>query len=818
MQAEETLLPTQASDSQSLEQETTQFCDENQGVQVGSSAETTSFDISDAVIDAGLTQFLSRPVRIASFSWNESDPVGTVTTLAPWNLFFNNSNIKYKFNNFAFLRADLKIKIVVNASPFYYGSMRACYQPLPVFKPSTIVSGTSGGQTTSELIPYSQQPGVWIKPQHSEGAEMVLPFFYPKSFLSAQSALDFTNMGTLRLIVYNALQSANGVTGQGVTVQVFAWAENVYLAGPSVGLAMQADEYGAGPVSGPASTVASIASKLVGIPVIGKFATATEMGARAVAGIAKLFGWTNVPVIEPTKPFRPSPFPQLASPELGFPTEKLTLDSKNELSVDPSLLGLSSADELSIQSFVTRQSFLTSTTWSTSTPVDTPLFTSRVTPNMVTLTGLSNGAMKQFTPLGLASHLFKNWRGDLIFTFRFIASPFHKGRVRISYDPVNASVQTVGDTGPVVYNKVVDLAAETEVDVRIPYQQALAWCYTAGITTNPYTTSSSPALAYNETFDNGLISMKVLTVLSAPIATSSVDIQVFVRGAENMEFANPNIIAPWTPFAMQNEEYSETVAGSEMSLGENAGTIDTVRNRVYMGEQVRSFRPLLRRANLLDSLVPASNTTNLGYWRVTQRRVPPFYGYDVNGIETAKGVTAPATTFNFNFVANTPYHMLSNCFVAQKGSIQWHYNWEGPDVSMHATRFVSNVPSSVGYVGASAGTFSANAQTLLNNSTSTAGATALVNQKTTAGLSVSVPNYTVFKFQTTDPAAATTGSSLDGSIYEVLRVELNSNGAAQDLSNGRLERYFGIGTDFSLYFFLNCPSLYYYAPSAMVAV
>ncbi len=817
MQADEDIIP-QGSDSGGMAtQETTQFCDEVQGVSVGTPAETTTYDISDAVVDAGLTQFLSRPVRISTFTWNQADAVGTVTTLSPWNLFFNNANIKYKLNNFAFLRANLKIKIVVNASPFYYGSMRACYQPLPAFKPSTIVSGTSGGQTNSELIPYSQQPGVWIKPQHSEGAEMTLPFFYPKSFLSAQVASDFTNMGTLRLIVYNALQSANGATGQGVSVQVYAWAEDVYLAGPSVGLAMQSDEYGEGPVSGPASTVAKIASKLTGIPVIGKFATATEMGARAVSGIAKLFGWTNVPVIEPTLPYRPSPFPQFASPELGFPTEKLTLDSKNELSVDPSLLGLPSEDELSIQSFATRQSFIVSTTWSTSTPVDTPLFTSRVTPAMVTMTSFANGAMKQFTPCGLVSNLFRSWRGDIIFTFRFIASPFHKGRVRISYDPYNASVQTTGDTGAVVYNKVVDLAAETEIDVRVPYQQALAWCYTVGPAGNPWTTSSTPTLTYNETFDNGIISMKVLTALSAPVATSSVDVQVFVRAAENIEFANPSASMSWSPFAMQAEEYSEVPSGSMVSLGENAGTLETVRNRVYMGEQVRSLRPLLRRINLLDALVPTTST-NLGYWRILQRRIPPYFGYDSNGIETAKGVTATTTTFNINFTNVLPYHLIANCFVAQKGSMQWHYNWDGPDVTLRASRTMNPSASSIGYLGAAAGTSSANARTLIINAASTSPGTAVTNQKTNAAISVSMPNYTVFKFQTTDPSTATTGTTADGSNYESFAVEINNLGTYQDLSTGRLERYVGVGTDFSVYFFLNCPSLYYYPPAAMVAV
>lgn len=312
--------------------------------------------------------------------------------------------------------------------------------------------------------------------------------------------------------------------------------------------------------------------------------------------------------------------------------------------------------------------------------------------------------------------------------------------------------------------------------------------------------------------------MKVLTALSAPVATSSVDIQVFVRAAENIEFANPSGQSPWSPFVMQAEEYAEIPSGTMMSLGENAGTLETVRNRVYMGEQVRSLRPLLRRINLLDSLVPVTNTTNLGYWRVVQRRIPPYYGYDANGIETAKGITATTTTFNVNFTNVLPYHMIANCFVAQKGSFQWHYNWDGPDVTLKATRGLSTAASSVGYVGTAVGSSSTNAQTLLVNAANTLPGTAVTNQKTNASISVSMPNYTVFKFQTTDPSTATTGTTADGSNFESFTVEVDNFGSYQNLSTGRLERYVGVGTDFNVYFFLNCPSLYYYSPANMVAV
>lgn len=817
IQSEEYTLAPEVGAMAQVESETTSFMDAAAGVKVGMSVPETDLDTADAVTSAGLKDFLSRPVRIANFTWSTSDPVGAITSFSPWFSFFNNANIKYKLNNFAFLRATLKLKFLINASPFYYGSMRACYQPLPSFKGGTIRNATIGSFTNTEFIPFSQQPGVWLKPQHSEGAELTLPFFYPRSFLKAQVAQDFADMGIVQMVIYNILRSANGVTGPGATVQVYAWAEDVVLAGPSVGLSMQADEYGVGVVSGPASTVASIAGKLRSVPVLGKFATATEIGAKAIAGIAKLFGFTNVPVIADTVPYRPTPFPQLASPEIGYPVEKLTLDSKNELSIDPSILGMDNKDELAIQNFATRQSFLCSASWTTASAVDTPLFTSLVSPSM----GLGipvAGEIIQMTPLGLVAQMFKSWRGDIIFTFRFVASPFHKGRVRISYDPYNSSVQTTADTGPTTFNKVVDLGSETEVDVRIPYQQALAWCYTQQFYNPPkFSTSATPTLTYTDTFDNGILSVKVLTLLTAPVATSTVEMQVFVRGAENIEFGNPQMVAQgYSPFIVQSEEYSEKREGETLNMGSSDSSIDVHRSRLFFGENVRSLRVLLRRSNFIDAIVPTATTSDLGYWRLTQTRFPPYWGYDLSGKNQAKGLNVPASNFFFNYTDYTPWHFIANCFVAQRGSMHWHYNWAGPkETSLRVSRNTDTITGTTeGYVTQASGSRNVNTYFLRNNTTVASAGVALTNQLTSAGMSISAPNYSVFKFESTDPRNSTlpvsSGGRYDGSVYEGINVDILTNGTTTDIGGGRLERYAAIGTDYSLYFFLNCPSLIYY--------
>ncbi len=815
----EVAVPSAVSQVTEMVTETTTFADEVTGVSIGKSAAFGDADIADVVTSAGLTGFLSRPVRIHSFTYLESDPTGFLSTVNPWYEFFNNANIKYKLNNFAFIRCSLKLKIVINASPFYYGAVRACYAPLPNFSPTGIVN-----LSTKELVPYSQQPGFFLYPQDCEGGEMKLPFVWPKNYLRVQVAQDFTDMGTLRFNSYAPLRSANGATGVGVTIQVYAWAEDIVLGGPTVGLSMQAqDEYGQGPVSRPASTLARIAGMLTGVPIFGKFATATEMGARAVAGIATLFGYTNVPVIEPATPFRPNPMPPLASSMIGYPVEKLTFDPKNELAIDPSIVGCGSEDELSIESLVTRQSFLTSSTWTTSTPVDTPLFTTLVTPNMYDISG-SNVYM---TPMALVQRLFTYWRGDVIFTFKVVASRYHKGRLRISYDPGDDVVQTTADVGSVVFNTIVDIGAESETEVRVPYQQALAWLRTDSTTTPlRYTTSTTPALVYDDTSHNGVLSVKVLTLLTAPEATSSVSLLVFVRAAENLELSyakNPPSTLSYFAVQAQPERFEPNCElRGEMHLpGTTPDTIVVDRSRIYMGENVRSLRHLLRRTCHLDTQRPTSTLADAVLW-MHNPKFPPHYGYDLNGINKARNAGNTADV-NFNWTKNSAWHLLSPCFVGQRGSMFWHFNVDAPtpvkrimatklsDVSVTAFDLqVEQTPALASGIP----------RQIWSRWWPSGGGSAMTNQLTNGALSISTASYNQFKFQSTDPKQCTliptSGSDYDGANYEVTRVELPITQAANTI---KIERYFGVGTDYNLIFFRNVPTFFQYSstPAAPTA-
>lgn len=820
IQSTEVLISDESGTGADQKQETVTFHEGAKGeIEVISSTQAPFIE-EDIISDAQLANFLKRPVRIASFNWLETAPINTaLATISPWSLFFGDSRVAYKLNNFAYLRAKLHVKILLNASPFYYGACIAAYQPLPVLTPSTIISDGS----SRTLVPLSQRPHVWLQPQKNEGAEMVLPFLRNTNWINIRNLSEFTEMGTLQFMPYTTLQSANGAVGTGVSVQVYAWAEDVEFSGTTLALAVQSeefqvqsDEYGTGTVSRPASFIANIASYLKGAPVIGKWATATQIGASAVSSIAKMFGFTNVPVIADTMPLRPNPLPQMASTEIGFPTEKLTIDAKNELSVDPSAVGLETCDDLVITNFVGRDSYIQRIDWSTSDVVDTMLIQARVNPNMFVTSGASNNSVIQFTPLAFASQMFECWRGDIIFRFEFQASPYHKGRVRISFDPQGSATDNLvsnAASSNVVYTEIVDLSVHTSFEMRVPYQQALPYLkipQSYNVADQPVTTAGT--FNVQREFDNGMITMRVLNTLTAPVASSGISILMFVRGADNFELANPSQVSSnLTPFEVQSESVlvESAIAGSPTKF-------DNSRALINFGESVVSLRPLMRRQCFTHALAIATAPARWGSLYYRFHKIPPLPGYDPSGIHTAIKTIGTGNA-PFNYTNWTPLTWLNSCFVGYRGSVQWHFSpviisGESPCISV--TR-IPNAPG-VNQIGATVSPSSVtgpsgaafNSQVIIGD---TLPGTAVTNSKVNPCLSVQVPNYTRYTFQSTSAAKATTGSNLDDSDMDVYRFTLVANTSTLVVSTAQVPLttiYNSIGTDYSPIFFVNCPSMY----------
>lgn len=774
-----------------------------------------------------LGDFLSRPVKIGTFTWLVSDVVTTSVQMKPWHLFFNDERIKYKLNNYAFLKCNLKLKVVINASPFYYGANLLEYHPLPVFKPSTVVDDSS----TRKFISLSQRPHAWIYPQKNAGVEMTLPFFHYQNFLHIQDATEFEDMGHITFNVVAPLRSANGTTGTGVTVQVYAWAEDVCVSGASVGLSLQArDEYETGPVSFIASAVAMATGSLKNIPIIGKYMTATQIGASAVAKIASLFGFCNPPVINDIMPYQPRAFPSLASSEISFPVEKLTLDPKNELSVDPSMVGLPNDDELNIPFLAQKESYLCSSDWTTTSAVDDLLFTSLVQPGLYD----ASSSVLYMTSLSWIAAMFGAWRGDVIFRFKFICSKYHRGRVRITYDPYGYPGKTI-ITDPVsttvAFTEIVDITEDTNVEIRIPFQQAISFLRSGNaydLSNRVWSNVTSPSIpVYDGSIQNGTITVRVLTGLTAPVATSTIQMLTFVRAADNIEFANPiEFNTLFSNFELQAaDEYDDD---NELVLRIVAGKPSQPNPTRYLnhfGEVIFSLRQLIHRYVYHETIMQDFLSGDYALIQDRCTRWPRPFGSDPAGVNESRNIAGTANV-KFSFTQNIPLTWIAPAFVATKGGINWTYNPYGlPTESKNHMR-VYRAP----HLGGSSANVSniniapsanvdLNVRTVMLNLKSGVSGQALANTKTNAGLNVMLPNFSNWNFQSTDPRNVNQPKSIDGSIRDMCIFECSGSGAENTALKGyRIDKYCAAAPDYSLYFFLNAPVLYLYAALPAAAI
>jgi len=818
-------------DPQTETSEVVTFIDSSAGVVTIVDPPVPATVLVDGTSNTDLGRFLSRPTLIDTRTWTTASAIGvTGSVLEPWYLFMNDTIIKRKLESYAFIRANLHIKVMVNATPFHFGMMRVAYEP------SVNATGTGfsnsrvrPGTATSPLLgPYSQMPGTWVTPADNSGGEFVVPFFLHSSWLSLSSLSDVKSMGNLTYFIAAPLGVASASGSTSVLVSTYAWLDNVELSGSTNQLVLQAKDEYVGPVSGTAQMVANAARALREAPLIGRFARASEIGATAIRDIASMFGFTNIPNIADVDAFVPLPAPHLATAQISVPFQKLTLDPKQELSVDPTIVGIPQEDELALSNFTSKWSFFAATGWSTTDNAGTVIWNARISPmlfgtNVVYDAGVVERARRIYhTPLSYAAMLFQHWRGDIELEIRIVCTKFHKGRLRVSWDPRGGT----GTTAPPdnsVYTTILDIAESNVASFRIPFHQAFPWLRNRGIVAENWTVGN--ALSYDGRYDNGLITVSVMTPLISPVSPQNLSILFFIRGADNFELANPRShlgessnSTPPSFFAVQAKD--EVLISPEAQLLGDVSKNHTERYGMNFGEAVASLRTLLHRMSMYDSVpINGASFTRLGLFRKSYSRIPPVFGYDPLGLSGASKVVT-AGTAQFNFVPTHPIAYLAFAFAGFRGSVNY----------TAAVAVEPSPPGTISVQRVTDSTFASNRRgayaTTLNTGGTSSGANrslngwaivgqagaALTSSTSNSIISWNYPDENGAILAYTSPYYAMTGNDADwtssqGNLLEVL---VKQSVANTSTDAGTVTTYAGTGPDFNLLWFICCPTVDYY--------
>jgi len=823
--------------------------------------------------DAELGTFLSRPIKIKEYSWV---PEGTrlFETFNPWTEFFTNIDVMEKINRFRNLRCNLRMKILLNGNSFYYGRALVSYNPYLTNDSVTL----NRAFFAQDLIGASQKPHFMLDPTTSQGGEMMLPFIWPENFVAITSVDWHAELGRVTIHDFDVLHHANGGSDP-ITVSVFVWAEDVTLSVPTTklvdGLAQgvaqsgtanrKLDQFGFptyeeqaggmkkkgasrkvnntssndeftkdGLISKPASAIANAANILSQIPVIAPYAKATSMVASRIGQVAKIFGYSRPQVLEDIHPYTPRYMGNLTNSDTPETLVKLSLDSKNELSIDTRVMGLGGEDELAISAIAQRPSFWKQFDWPESATPDDLLASILVTPALVDSLSHPAGLEIHPTALAFAAAPFEAWQGSIKFRFNVVCSEYHRGRLRLVYNPLS------NNAGVVPYNQVysttIDISEDRDFEYEVKWADIRAWNVNFGADSYALasTFSTVSSVSAGSSLDNGCLSVYVVNELATPSTTAAdVKVQIWVSGGDDIAFAVPTVsgikntsyfVEQSDIYEPQSEEVPDSLATSNddsnapncsneiSAFGDMAGKIpDDNQYLVYQGERIVSFRDMLRRYNYHTSWWPGEVGAGLRMVSTDLTDFPYYRGWDPNGADA--GVPSLGGSAPYNFCNQTLLNWLTPAFVCRRGGLRHKAILTGTSsttlgsfgVSRHGLFGISNGQSAHPLDDLVIGNRRSEMLETLRRTTGGSALTPILNNPC---LEYETPFYT--SGQRFVPARDTDYYAGLHSGHEL------TNDVFVDSSGMRVDKYISTAEDFQLGLFIGAPVYYAYGNPAPV--
>lgn len=324
-------------------------------------------------------------------------------------------------------------------------------------------------------------------------------------------------------------------------------------------------------------------------------------------------------------------------------------------------------------------------------------------------------------------------------------------------------------------------------------------------------------------FGNGVISVNVLNELTIPNAASTVnnDIQVnvFVSMDDDFEVFVPDdrfseyTIKPNSGIAdpvMMPTNVGGDNEDKQMDLDNN---LDSHLSLVYSGEQIKSFRTMLKRYyphGAIYSLAwPTAN--NFAIDRFTHPMFPLYRGKVTDAVHLAAG----APPFAYNYFCTTLLNYLAPAFSARRGSTRWKLV---PKVryasgASNSTKYVflnheaDYSRNGYGYTGtvAQLSDSTVSFDLLSSGSVRKTNGTVLFSSRVNPNCEYEIPFYSNYRF-VPGKLISQIGTELNGNVSKTgVTVEIDRD----NNNTGRIyQTYVSAGEDFSFYFFTGWPRMY----------
>jgi len=610
-----------------------------------------------------IRDFLQRPIVIHTGLWSSSvEPERSGSELYTANfpeVLISNPMYQEKLRGFVGLRATLVVKVQVNSQPFQQGRLMLQYFPYAQYMQNRValVNKTLQGRSGCPRTDLDLSMGTEI--------EMRIPYVSPHVYYNLITGQG--SFGAIYLNVYSQLRDQ--VSGSGdVEYTVWAHMEDVdvqYPTGASIytgsspNYANLAEKLARGKMTKedvrdmindrtyatpPAKIFAQSSfeltqlkennstSKGVGqiaealntiskVPVIGNVFTRPAWISAAATNIFKMLGYSKPTIQGLPCESKLRGQVRMANYDGVDTSHKLALSSSNEIETKSGLSGTSS-DEMALSHVLSIPNYWDRFTWpSTGSASETGsiLWDSKVTPFKIKNYSSTIDDVFRATHMGYVANSFGLWRGSIVFTFKFVKTQFHSGRLQISFIPFyfNETISAgVPDTSK-AQRMIVDLRKSTEVAFTVPYVSSRPWMFC----TRPESISLGKNGEKMYNCVTGIVRVEVLNKLVAANSVyPSIDTIVEVNGGPDLVFANPTcpsyipyggvIEAPSeetkkTPRPIAQTSLmgaNEAIPRNEAQKGAHPQAIDThvissnwSPEANCVGEKVMSIRQLIKR-------------------------------------------------------------------------------------------------------------------------------------------------------------------------------------------------------------------------------
>lgn len=487
-----------------------------------------------------LQDFLTRPVKVNTFTLVSNSNPYLQTTLDPWALWLADPAVVAKLKNQTYIRGELEVEIIPNASPALYGCVDVSLMAL------------MGDGTSSSSIPHPHRSRemtvAHVDLSLCNSVKLTIPWlwYYDYAALPTGPALAW------QINVFSLHSFESGIAGGATDVRFTTYVrllpgyslavtqyqgkgrlEN-WKAHAAKGAALIEERTKGfprdGPVSSVASTVSNVAGKLKGLPVVGGVASMVEMGASAAAGIASFFGFSRAPTELELVGVRTSALDNPAATEVKDHGLPAALIGTGLMDPDPALGGGSGEDVLSWASLGSRPTYIGGATIDKDTAIDTAVFTCPVTPFWWArnLDAPESSNSINLPAVGWCGAPFSWWRGDLIYHVDVMAPTTARGTLQITWQPPSS---IVGDATTVTANRIFDIGGYKRFEFKVGYAREQPFLPVFGMRND---TAIIPVGNCN-----GYLRIAVVNPILMVNDANHVFVRVWVSGGENMDFRVP---------------------------------------------------------------------------------------------------------------------------------------------------------------------------------------------------------------------------------------------------------------------------------------